>query len=66
MLSFGWQRGQTLGGFFNGVFLLALGLTIFMQSIERLIEHKREQFTRILDVRLLEKLIRTACVHRCP
>ncbi|PKS07304.1 hypothetical protein jhhlp_005906 [Lomentospora prolificans] len=39
-LSFGWQRGQLLGGFFNGVFLLALGISIFLQSIERFIELK--------------------------
>lgn len=39
--SFGWQRGQLLGGFFNGVFLLALGISIFLQSIERLIDLRR-------------------------
>ncbi|KAF8855083.1 zinc transporter 1 [Acephala macrosclerotiorum] len=36
-LSFGWQRAQLLGAFFNGVFLLALGVSIFLQSIERFI-----------------------------
>lgn len=36
-LSFGWQRAQLLGAFFNGVFLLALGMSIFLQSIERFI-----------------------------
>ncbi|KAK3323493.1 cation efflux family protein, partial [Cercophora scortea] len=36
-LSFGWQRARTLGAFFNGVFLLALGISIFLQSIERFI-----------------------------
>ncbi|KAL8999360.1 MAG: hypothetical protein Q9169_001786 [Polycauliona sp. 2 TL-2023] len=35
--SFGWQRIQLLGAFFNGVFLVALGLSIFLQSIERFI-----------------------------
>ncbi|KAL1625078.1 hypothetical protein SLS56_007505 [Neofusicoccum ribis] len=35
--SFGWARAQLLGAFFNGVFLLALGLSIFLQSIERFI-----------------------------
>ncbi|RYO86441.1 hypothetical protein DL766_003106 [Monosporascus sp. MC13-8B] len=35
--SFGWARAQLLGAFFNGVFLLALGISIFLQSIERLI-----------------------------
>ncbi|KAL9595107.1 MAG: hypothetical protein Q9219_006650 [cf. Caloplaca sp. 3 TL-2023] len=36
-LSFGWQRAQFLGAFFNGVFLVALGLSIFLQSIERFV-----------------------------
>ena len=36
-LSFGWQRAQLLGAFFNGVFLSALGISIFLQSIERFI-----------------------------
>ncbi|PSR78539.1 cation efflux family protein [Coniella lustricola] len=34
-LSFGWQRASILGAFFNGVFLLALGISILLQSIER-------------------------------
>lgn len=40
-LSFGWQRAQLLGAFFNGVFLLALGVSIFLQSIERFIGLQR-------------------------
>lgn len=36
-LSFGWQRARLLGAFFNGVFLLALGVSIFLQSIERFV-----------------------------
>lgn len=40
-LSFGWQRAQMLGAFFNGVFLLALGISIFLQSIERFITLER-------------------------
>ncbi|KAL9034330.1 MAG: hypothetical protein Q9180_005466 [Flavoplaca navasiana] len=35
--SFGWQRITLLGAFFNGVFLVALGLSIFLQTIERFI-----------------------------
>ncbi|KAH9908431.1 cation efflux protein [Xylariomycetidae sp. FL2044] len=35
--SFGWARAQLLGAFFNGVFLLALGISILLQSIERFI-----------------------------
>ncbi|KAL8718692.1 MAG: hypothetical protein Q9181_008167 [Wetmoreana brouardii] len=36
-LSSGCQRTQLLGAFFNGVFLVALGLSIFLQSIERFV-----------------------------
>ena len=36
-LTFGWARAQLLGAFFNGAFLLALGVSIFLQSIERFI-----------------------------
>ncbi|RMJ26526.1 zinc cadmium resistance protein [Aspergillus sp. HF37] len=36
-LSFGWQRAQLLGAFFNGIFLLALGVSIFLQSIGRFV-----------------------------
>ncbi|PVH93364.1 cation efflux protein/ zinc transporter-like protein [Periconia macrospinosa] len=36
-LSYGWSRASLLGAFFNGVFLLALGLSIALQSIERFI-----------------------------
>lgn len=35
--SFGWQRAELLGGFFNGVFLIALGVSILLQSIERFV-----------------------------
>lgn len=41
-LSFGWQRARLLGAFFNGVFLLALGISIFLQTIERFITIERE------------------------
>ena len=40
-LSFGWARAQLLGAFFNGAFLLALGLSIALQSIERFISLQR-------------------------
>jgi zinc transporter 1 len=41
-LSFGWARAQLLGAFFNGAFLLALGLSIALQSIERFISIQRK------------------------
>ncbi|KAG8425132.1 hypothetical protein J3458_001865 [Metarhizium acridum] len=33
--TFGWQRATLLGAFFNGVFLVALGVSILVQAIER-------------------------------
>lgn len=41
-LSFGWQRSQLLGAFFNGVFLLALSVSILLQAIERFITIQRK------------------------
>ncbi|OJD18518.1 hypothetical protein AJ78_01434 [Emergomyces pasteurianus Ep9510] len=42
-LAFGWQRSTLLGAFFNGVFLLALGVSIILQSIERFISLEKVQ-----------------------
>lgn len=36
-LSYGYQRATLLGAFFNGVFLLALGVSIFLQAIDRFV-----------------------------
>ncbi|KAL8953683.1 MAG: hypothetical protein Q9222_000467 [Ikaeria aurantiellina] len=49
-LSFGWQRLQLLGAFFNGVFLMALGLSIFLQSIERFIAIQHVKTPRLVLV----------------
>lgn len=35
--SFGWQRAELLGAAFNGVFLLALGVSVVLQSVDRFI-----------------------------
>ena len=35
--SYGWQRAEILGALFNGVFLLALCFSIFMEALERLV-----------------------------
>lgn len=40
-LTYGWQRAQLLGAFFNGVLLLGLGISVFLQSIERFISLQR-------------------------
>ncbi|KAJ5890793.1 uncharacterized protein N7473_007021 [Penicillium subrubescens] len=49
-LSFGWQRAQLLGAFFNGVLLFALGLSIFLQSIERFISLQRIEDPKLVMV----------------
>lgn len=46
--SFGWARAQLLGAFFNGVFLLALGISIFLQSIERFIAVERIESPKLV------------------
>lgn len=46
--SFGWQRAQLLGAFFNGVFLAALGLSIFLQAIERFVSIQRVNDPRLV------------------
>ncbi|KAI9812489.1 MAG: hypothetical protein M1827_004720 [Pycnora praestabilis] len=38
MYTYGWQRAETLGALVNGVFLVALCLSIFLEAIQRLIE----------------------------
>ncbi|KAJ9306761.1 hypothetical protein DTO217A2_3748 [Paecilomyces variotii] len=47
-LSFGWQRAQLLGAFFNGVFLLALGISILLQSLQRFISLQRVQNPKLI------------------
>jgi len=49
-LSFGWARATLLGAFFNGVFLLGLGLSILLQSIERFVDIKEVQSPGIVLV----------------
>lgn len=39
--SYGWQRAEILGALFNGVFLLALCFSIFMEALERLLNRPR-------------------------
>ncbi|KAJ5286706.1 cation efflux protein [Penicillium angulare] len=41
-LTFGWQRIQLLGAFFNGVLLFGLGISVFLQSLERFVSLQRE------------------------
>ncbi|KAJ0118049.1 cation diffusion facilitator family metal ion [Diaporthe amygdali] len=56
-LSFGWQRARLLGAFFNGVFLLALGISIFLQSIERFISIERIEDPRLVMINTMATII---------
>ncbi|RAL13672.1 putative di-, tri-valent inorganic cation transporter [Aspergillus homomorphus CBS 101889] len=49
-LSFGWQRAQLLGAFFNGVLLLGLGISVFLQSIERFISIERVENPKLMFI----------------
>ncbi|KAJ5085339.1 metal ion resistance protein/transporter (Zrc1) [Penicillium argentinense] len=49
-LTFSWQRAQLLGAFFNGVLLLSLGISIFLQSIERFISLERVDNPKLVMV----------------
>ena len=40
-LSFGWEKARVLGAFFNGVLLLALAISVFLQSAERFVSMHR-------------------------
>ncbi|KAF1813720.1 cation efflux protein [Eremomyces bilateralis CBS 781.70] len=46
--SFGWQRAQMLGAFFNGVFLAALSLSIFLQALERFISIEKVEHPKLV------------------
>jgi solute carrier family 30 (zinc transporter), member 1 len=46
--SFGWQRAQLLGAFFNGVFLAALGMSIFLQAVERFVSIERVEDPKLV------------------
>ncbi|PNY28760.1 Zinc/cadmium resistance protein [Tolypocladium capitatum] len=52
--TFGWQRATLLGAFFNGVFLLALGVSILVQAIER--------FTHITPLENPKVVLTIGCV----
>ena len=38
MYTYGWQRAEILGGLVNGVFLVALCVSIFLEAIQRFVE----------------------------
>ncbi|TVY40573.1 Zinc homeostasis factor [Lachnellula subtilissima] len=73
-LSFGWQRAQLLGAFFNGVFLLALGVSIFLQSIERFVSLQRVENPMLvlimgcigLTINIISAIFLHGMLHSCP
>lgn len=66
-LTFGWTRAQLLGAFFNGAFLLALGLSIALQSIERFISLQHVENPKLVltvgSVGLILNLISATFLH---
>ncbi len=46
--SFGWQRAKLVGAFFNGVFLAALGLSIFLQAVERFVSIQKVEKPKLV------------------
>ncbi|WFD30353.1 hypothetical protein MSPP1_001371 [Malassezia sp. CBS 17886] len=49
-LSYGWQRAEILGALFNGVFLLALCFSIFMEALERIVNTPEVSNPRLIVV----------------
>ncbi|THY51191.1 cation efflux protein [Aureobasidium pullulans] len=62
-LAFGWQRAKVLGAFFNGTFLIALGLSILLQAIERFINIQVvEQPRNVLIMGCVGLLLNVICI----
>ncbi|KAJ5114383.1 hypothetical protein NUU61_000142 [Penicillium alfredii] len=50
MYTYGWQRAETLGALVNGVFLVALCLSIFLEAIQRLVEPQEVQNPKLVCI----------------
>ncbi|KAF1969840.1 cation efflux protein [Bimuria novae-zelandiae CBS 107.79] len=48
MYTYGWQRAETLGALVNGVFLVALCLSIFLDAIQRFVEPQEVSNPRLV------------------
>ncbi|KAJ7281446.1 CDF zinc transporter [Mycena rebaudengoi] len=55
--TYAFHRAELVGAFFNGVFLLALALSIFLQSIER--------FVNVAPVENPEQVVIIGCIGLC-
>ncbi|CAL5867224.1 uncharacterized protein PFLUO_LOCUS1439 [Penicillium psychrofluorescens] len=65
--TYGWQRAETLGALVNGVFLIALCLSIFLEAIQRLVEPQEVQNPKLVCVvgcfGLLSNILGLALFH---
>lgn len=50
MYTYGWQRAETLGALVNGVFLVALCLSIFLEAIQRFVEPQTVSNPRLVFI----------------
>ncbi|THD00172.1 hypothetical protein EYZ11_000363 [Aspergillus tanneri] len=50
MYTYGWQRAETLGALVNGVFLVALCMSIFLEAIQRLVEPQEVKNPKLVCV----------------
>ncbi|KAJ5781226.1 Cation efflux protein [Penicillium paradoxum] len=48
--TYGWQRAETLGALVNGVFLVALCMSIFLEATQRLVEPQEVQNPRFVCI----------------
>lgn len=49
MLTYGWKRAEILAAFFNGIFLVALSVSIIIHSIQRFIHLEGRSFRRMRE-----------------
>ncbi|EFR01633.1 hypothetical protein MGYG_04635 [Nannizzia gypsea CBS 118893] len=48
--TYGWQRAETLGALINGVFLVALCLSIFLEAINRFVEPQTVEHPKLICI----------------
>ncbi|KAJ5081229.1 hypothetical protein N7456_013467 [Penicillium angulare] len=67
MYTYGWQRAETLGALVNGVFLVALCMSIFLEAIQRLVEPQEVQNPKFVCIvgcfGLLSNILGLALFH---
>ncbi|KAJ5140903.1 zinc/cadmium resistance protein [Penicillium atrosanguineum] len=67
MYTYGWQRAETLGALVNGVFLVALCMSIFLEAIQRLVEPQEVQNPKLVCIvgclGLLSNMVGLALFH---